>query len=110
MSYAFFYDAPGDERIYGKVKAEIGQEQPKGLLVQLVTKRHEGGLRHLNVWESKEEWERFREERVEPALAKVLAGIGVAEPPPRPPVDELDVVDVITTPGAEVDSDGGAKA
>jgi hypothetical protein len=96
MSYAFFYDVPGDEHIYGKVKAEIGQEQPKGLMVQLVAKRDEGGLRHFFVWDSKEDWERFQEERAEPAVAKVLAGIGVTEPPPRPPMEEMHLVDVIT--------------
>jgi hypothetical protein len=96
MRYAFFYDVPGDEHIYRKVKAEIGEEQPKGLLVQVVTKRNEGGLRHFNVWESKEDWERFREERVEPAVGNVLATIGVTEAFPRPPEEEMDLIDVIT--------------
>jgi hypothetical protein len=48
------------------------------------------------VWESKEDWERFREERVEPAVGNVLATIGVTEAPPRPPVEEMDLIDVIT--------------
>jgi hypothetical protein len=96
MPYAFFYDVPGDEHIYRKVKAEIGEEQPKGLLVQVVAKRNEGGLRHFNVWESKEDWERFREERVEPAVGNVLSSIGVTEAPPQPPVEEMDLIDVIT--------------
>jgi hypothetical protein len=98
MSFACFYDVPGDENIYAKVKAEIGEEQAKGLLVQLVAKRKEGGLRHINVWESKEDWERFQEERVEPAVAKVLSGIGVTEAPPRPPVEEMDLIDIIVNP------------
>jgi hypothetical protein len=96
MPYAFFYDVPGDEHMYGKVKDEIGEEQPKGLLVQLVVKRSEGGLRHFNVWESREDWERFQEERVQPAVTKVLAAIGVTEAPSRPPVEEMDLIDVIT--------------
>jgi hypothetical protein len=96
MSYAFYYDVPGDEHMYGKVKAAIGDEQPKGLLVQLVEKRHEGGLRHFGVWASKEDWERFRDDRVEPAVASVLATIGMKEAPPSPPVEEMDLIDVIT--------------
>ena len=97
MSYAFFYDVPADEHIYGKVKAEIGEEQPEGLLVQLVAKRDEGGgLRHFFVWESREDWERFQEERATPAVAKVLAGIGITEPPPPPPVEEMNLIDIIT--------------
>lgn len=79
-----------------KVKAEIGDERPKGLLVQLVAKRAEGCLRHFNVWKSREDLQRFQEERVQPAVSKVLAGIGVTEPPARPPVKEMDLIDVIT--------------
>ena len=94
MSYAVFYDVPGDEHIYGKVKAEIGDEPAKGLRVQLVAKRDGGGLRHIQVWESKEDWERFQEERVAPAVTKVLAGIGMTEPPPRPPVKEMNLIDL----------------
>jgi hypothetical protein len=94
MSYAFFYDVPGDEHIYGKVKAEIGDDPPKGLLVQLVIERDGEGLRHIHVWESKEDWERFQEERVEPAVTKVLAGIGMTEPPPRSPVRVMNLIDL----------------
>ena len=97
MPYAFFYDVPGNENIYGKVKAEIGEAHPKGLVVQFVAKRDEGGLRHFNVWESKEDWERYQQDRVEPAVARVLAGIGITENSARPPVEELNVIDVITT-------------
>jgi hypothetical protein len=95
MAYAFFYDVPGDERMYGQVKAEIGEARPDGLIFQLVTKRHEGGLRHINVWDSKEDWLRFQEARVGPAVAKVLSRIGVTEAPPPPRVEEMDLVDVV---------------
>lgn len=67
MPYALQYDAPADEQFYRRVAAEIGDEQPKGLVAHLVVKR-DGGLHHIEVWESKEDWERFRAERVEPAL------------------------------------------
>jgi hypothetical protein len=96
MSFGCFYDVPADEHIYGKVKAEIGEEQPKELLVQLVAKRAEGGLRHITVWESREAWERFQKERVAPAVATVLASFGMTEPPAPPRVQELDLIDVIT--------------
>ena len=96
MSYAFVYDVPGDEQMYQRVKSEIGEEAPKGLVVQIVVKR-EGGLRHIGVWESQDLFDRFQQERVGPAVAKVLASIGVAEPPSRPAVEEMNLVDVITT-------------
>lgn len=95
MSFAFFYDVPSNEEIYGKCKAEIGEPHPEGLLVQMVVK-HDGGLRHYAVWDSKEQWARFQHDRVAPAVARVLASLGIAEPPTRPTIEEMDVVDVIT--------------
>lgn len=96
MSYAIFYDVPGDEHIYAKVKEAIGEEYPKGLHVMVVTKPEGGGLRHFAVWESEEAAIRFQEERVAPAVAQVLAGLGVTDVPPPAPVQEMDLVDVIT--------------
>jgi len=95
MPYACFYDVPGNERMYAQVKAEIGEEQPKGLILHLVIKR-EDGLRHFEVWESRQEWERFQQERVAPAVAKMLAAVGVTEPPPRPEAQEMELVDIRT--------------
>jgi hypothetical protein len=94
MAYAFLYDVPGDEGIYQKVKAEIGDDPAPGLLVQMVLKR-DGGLRHVGVWDSKEGFERFQRETVLPAVARVLRSLGVEEAPHRPAVDELNLVDVI---------------
>jgi hypothetical protein len=96
MVCAVLYDVPGDERIYSQVKAEIGDDAP-GLLVQVVTKPVEGTLRHFNVWESMEHFERFQRERVGPAVAKVLADLGITEAPPAPRIKSFDVVDVISS-------------
>jgi hypothetical protein len=96
MAFGCLYDVPGNEEIYGKVKAEIGEEAPEGLILQVVSKAETGGLRHLMVWESREQWERFQATRVGPAVGRVLAGIGMTEAPPRPPVTELDLIDVVT--------------
>ncbi len=56
--YAFTFEAPGDEALYQEIRAGISELQPKGLVVHLVVKT-ETGLRHTNVWESREDWERF---------------------------------------------------
>ena len=95
MPYGCYYDVPGDERMYAQVKAEIGEEQPKGLVLHMVIKR-EDGLRHFEVWESRQEWERFQQERVAPAVAKMLAAVGVTEPPPRPEAQEMELIDIRT--------------
>ena len=95
MSYACVYDVPADEGFYRRVMAEIGDDQPKGLVVHLVLKR-DHGLRHIEVWDSKDDWESFRQERVDPALEKVFAAAGFAERPPRPVEQEMEVVDIRT--------------
>ncbi len=94
MSYACSYEVPADERLYARVKAEIGDERMDGLIVHLVTKT-DRGLRHTTVWESQADWERFRGGRLEPAVAKALTAAGFAKLPPPPVVHELDVVDVV---------------
>jgi hypothetical protein len=93
MSYAFSYEVPANEEMYGQVKLGIGDELPKGLVVQVVV-QVDGGLRHIGVWHSKEDWERFHDERVEPSVHRVLKAAGFTEMPPDPPVEELALVDV----------------
>lgn len=92
MAYAFQYDVPADEQFYRRVRTEIGDETPKGLVTHLVVKG-DGGLRHIGVWESQEDWDRFREERVEPALDKVFAAAGFERRPPRPAEERMELVD-----------------
>jgi hypothetical protein len=93
MSYAFYYDAPGNERIYRLVSEEIGDERPSGLIASVVTKT-DGGLRHLDVWQSREQWLTFRDGRVRPAIVAVLAGLGIPAPAEPPQEHELELVDV----------------
>lgn len=99
MSYACFYDVPADENFYRRVMAEMGDDEPEGLVLHLVVKR-DGGLRHTEVWRAKQDWERFRRERVAPALEKVFEAAGFDESPPRPTEHEIEVVDIQT--GAQV--------
>jgi hypothetical protein len=93
MAHALQFDAPADEHFYRQLIAEIGDRDPKGLVVHLVV-RHDGMLRHFEVWESKEDWERFRDEQVGPALTTLFTAMGLPESPPRPPEGELELVDV----------------
>jgi hypothetical protein len=98
MSYALLYDVPADEQMYQRVKAAIGDEQPTGLVVHLVV-RTDNGLRHIGVWDSAADWQRFHDERVAPAVHAVLAEAGFTEMPPDPSVQELELVDTwITAP------------
>ena len=91
--FAFYYDAPGTPEMYELVSQELGDEQPDGLVLQLVT-RTEGGLRHLNVWQSRAQWESFREARVRPAVAAVLNRMRVPVPDTPPREHDLDLVHI----------------
>ena len=93
MTYCFYYDAPGSPQVYEMVSRELGPDRPDSLVLQLVT-RVDGGLRHLNVWDSREQWESFRDDRVRPAVASVLARLGVPAPDVPPQEHGLELVDV----------------
>ena len=93
--YATSYEVPADEQLYRRVKSEIGDDRAPGMVVHLVIKS-DHGLRHIGVWESQADWERFRNERVGPAVGRVLDAAGVTERPPAPVEQELQVVDVLT--------------
>jgi len=100
MTHAFSYEVPANEQMYRQVKEAIGDEQPEGLVVHLVVQA-EAGLRHIEVWESKADWDRFHAERVEPAVHQVLTAAGFTEMPPDPPVEDLALVDVWLGPGGQ---------
>lgn len=93
MTHALVYDVPADEQMYRQVKAAIGDETPKGLVVHLVLKT-DSGLRHIGVWESEQDWQRFHDERSGPAVHAVLKAAGFTEMPPDPPVQELNLIDL----------------
>ena len=93
MTYAVTYEVPADEQMYRLVKDGIGPETPEGLIVFLVVET-DGGLQHTGVWESEADWKRFHDDRVEPAVHRVLSAAGFTEMPPDPPVRELPLVDM----------------
>jgi len=93
VSYALLYDVPADEEMYRQVNQAIGDQKPEGLVVHLVLQA-ESGLRHIGVWNSQQDWQRFRDQRLEPAVHAVLAAAGFTQMPPAPPVQEIKLVDV----------------
>jgi len=93
VSYALLYDVPADEEMYRQVNQAIGDQKPEGLVVHLVLQA-ESGLRHIGVWNSQQDWQRFRDQRLEPAVHAVFAPAGFTQMPPAPPVQEFKLVDV----------------
>ncbi len=98
MAYALYYDAPGNPELYRLVGQEIGDRRPAGLLVQMVT-ANDVGLRHLDVWQTREQWEEFRDQHVRPAVAAVLERLGIAAPAGIPEEHVLDLIDLTVPPG-----------
>jgi hypothetical protein len=93
MPYTFIQDVPANEEIYGQIRARLGEGPPKGLVVHLAVK-HDGGLRYIDVWDTRADWERFREERVEPVVSDVRAGYGLPHDHSLVRFEEIDVIDI----------------
>jgi hypothetical protein len=109
MVHTFYYDAPGSPEMYRLVNEQIGGDQPEGLVVSVVTAT-EGGLRHLNVWHSREQWESYRDGRVRPAVADVLLRFGIPVPIEPPQEHPLELVDVGPTSLTSSDPDSSRLA
>ena len=93
MSYACSYEVPATIDMYREVRRLIGDEPATGMLAHLVV-HSDSGLHHLEVWESEAACQRFREDRVVPAVHTVLKAPGFTEMPPEPILEELELVDV----------------
>jgi hypothetical protein len=94
MTYAFTYDVPIDSDTYWRITKGIGRELPKGMICH-IAHRIENGLRYVDVWESKDAWDAFQDERLHPVVHPMLESM-LGFVPPEPEATELDVVDVWT--------------
>jgi hypothetical protein len=93
MPYAFIQDVPANDEMYREIRAGLGDRPPAGLIAHIAYQR-EGGLRYVDVWETETDWERFRVERVEPAVDAVLARYGIPHDHSLVTTDDVAVVDV----------------
>jgi hypothetical protein len=79
MAWAYVQTIEGgslDE--YDKVTAAMGDiGMPDGLIVHAVG-RIEDGFRIIDVWESREQYERFRDETLAPAFERAFGGLPVS--------------------------------
>jgi hypothetical protein len=85
-------NTPVDVETYDKVNEAMGVKDnpPAGLIVHTAS-RADSGLTIIDVWESQEALDRFREERLTPAIRQV-----VGEPQgPEPQVKVHEVYDLV---------------
>lgn len=95
MTFAYV-QTPADStwETYERIMAEVGEEPIEGLIVHVAEPYGERGVRIVDVWESREDYERFRDERLVPAVARVIGAERLAQSPP-PVLDVLDVRSVL---------------
>jgi hypothetical protein len=91
MVYAWTQDIPIDAEFYDRIADALGDAPMDGLLMHLCVQNPAGGLRYIDVWESKEHCDRAFDERIHPA---VDAAFGGARPPVEPTLTELQVVEL----------------
>lgn len=96
MTYAFTQDVPIDAGVYQKVLDRLGDDPPNGMISHVAIERPEGGLRYIDVWESEEDWDRFAEERLHPAVQPILSAAFGDNFPPEPERRPLPVIHVWT--------------
>ncbi len=92
--YAFTQDVPIDRAFYERITDGLGPDPAPGLIVHLAIERPEGGLRYVDVWESKEACDRFSEERLHPVVHTLLAEIFGDDLPAEPERAPLSVIHV----------------
>jgi hypothetical protein len=78
--------------IYDAVSAKLDVENdaPSGMIVHTAIDLGEGGIRIVDVWESQEAFERFRDEQLLPAVQSVLSERGIE--PAGPPTYEFSEI------------------
>jgi hypothetical protein len=78
VTYAYVQDVASSWEQYEQVTASLVDPPPAGLLLHVAGPTDEG-VRIIDVWESEDDWKRFRAERLAPAIA-ALGGPARPEP------------------------------
>ena len=91
MAWGYVQTVEGvDLQAYDAVAAEIGDETPTGAIIHTAG-LYEGKLRVMEVWESEEAYRRFRDERLAPALQKVMGPDAFNSDWPPPGLEPMEV-------------------
>ena len=70
QTWAFVSDVPISREQYDRLEKELGSHNPEGLIVHAAGESG-SGIRIIDVWESKQQFELFQSERLGPAMRKV---------------------------------------
>ena len=98
--YAFTQDLPITTDIYERIMKGVGTAPADGCILHAVV-RIDGGLRYIDIWESREACDRFLEERVHPVLQAAFKAAGAALPQ-EPDRIEVELIDLNVFPPTPV--------
>jgi hypothetical protein len=93
MAWGFISELPISREQYDRLNAEVG-EDPEGLILHTASEKN-GTMRIVDVWESKDAYERFERETLMPAAGR--AGLDPSGGPA--PRDEFEVHNMRRTAG-----------
>jgi hypothetical protein len=71
IPYALVRDVPATWEDYRQVAAALGERAPEGLIVHVAGPTDEG-FRMIDVWESREAWERFNSALLQPIVDRAV--------------------------------------
>lgn len=95
MSYAWTQDLPISAEMYGRIRDKLRSSNLDGLQAHMAIQADEGVIRYIDVWESREHFQRAMDQVIHPAVFSVFKELGVA-PMAEPARNELSLIDFRT--------------
>ncbi len=78
---------------YERVQQAVGDDAPRGLIFHAAGEVDGGRWQSVSIWESEDDFNRFRDERLMPAVQRVLpAPLAEGGPPPSETFDAKHVL------------------
>jgi hypothetical protein len=96
MTVLMTIDLPISAEVLGAVSQEMGvrQNPPDGLIVHVTTETPQG-CHIVDVWDSSELYEKFRDSRLMPAMGKIMSERGMAVPDSPPEAQYAEALDLV---------------
>jgi hypothetical protein len=100
MAYGYVLDVPAPIEFYDALHAEIARRTTSGVdgMLLHIGRVTRGGYQVIEVWQSKEVFDRFNAEVIAPALTQLSGG----QPPPHEPTFEEFEPRGLIVPAAQV--------